>query len=82
MRALVISLVAALALAGCTTSERVASGAVAGGVAGGAIARNPGGVVVGALIGGVGTFIAETADGQCQYRNSQGQVYTRRCHWL
>lgn len=82
MKALVISLAAALALAGCTTSERVASGAVAGGVAGGIIGKNPGGVVVGALIGGFGTFIAEVADGRCQYRNSKGEVYTTKCHWL
>ena len=39
-------------------------------------------LVAGALIGGFGTFLVEQADGQCQYRNSRGQVYTTRCHWL
>ena len=34
MRLAVISVAAALALAGCTTGERVASGTVAGGIAG------------------------------------------------
>ena len=82
MRIAAISIAAALALAGCTTGERIASGTVAGGVAGAAITGNAGGAVVGALIGGFGTFIAETADGQCQYRNSKGQVYTTKCHWL
>lgn len=82
IRLSVISAIAALALAGCTTGEKVASGTVAGGVAGAAISGNAGGAVVGALIGGFGTFLAVTANGNCQYRNSRGQVYTTRCHWL
>ena len=82
VRITVISAIAALALAGCTTGEKVVSGTVAGGVAGAAISGNAGGAVVGALIGGFGTFLAVTADGRCQYRNSKGQVYTTRCHWL
>ncbi len=82
MRLAVISVAAALALAGCTTGERVASGTVAGGIAGAAISGNAGGAVVGALIGGFGTFIAETADGQCVYKNSKGVKYVTRCHWL
>ncbi|WP_419911148.1 hypothetical protein [Hoeflea sp.] len=48
---------------------------------GGAVTRSAGGAVVGALIGGFGTYLAETADGRCQYRNSRGQVYTTRCHY-
>ncbi len=73
--------IAALALAACTTTEKTASGAGVGAVVGAVVSDSVGGAVVGALIGGFGTFIATTAGGNCQYRNSRGQVYTRRCHW-
>jgi hypothetical protein len=75
-------IVAAGALAACTTAERTATGAGVGAVVGGALSNSAGGVVAGALIGGFGTYIAEVADGRCQYRNSRGQIYTTRCHWL
>jgi hypothetical protein len=44
--------------------------------------RGGGGAVAGALFGGFGTYLFEVGDGNCQYRNSKGRVYTRRCHWL
>jgi len=77
-----LAVVAAVTLAGCTTTERTATGAGVGAVVGGVLGKSPGGVVAGALIGGFGTYIAEVADGRCQYRNSRGEVYTTRCHWL
>ena len=76
-----IAAVAALTLTACTTAERTASGAGIGAAVGAAAFRTPAGLVAGALIGGVGTYIATTANGNCQYRNSRGQIYTRRCHW-
>ena len=84
MKALSMTLliVAAGALAACTTAEKTATGVGVGAVVGGALSNSAGGVVAGALIGGFGTFLVETADGRCQYRNSKGRVYTTRCHWL
>ncbi|TCD15518.1 hypothetical protein E0D97_07210 [Oricola cellulosilytica] len=68
MFSLTLMIVAAGALAACTTTEKTLSGAGVGAVAG-------------ALIGGFGTYLFETADGRCQYRNSRGHIYTTRCHW-
>ncbi|MCY6380010.1 hypothetical protein [Hoeflea prorocentri] len=82
MRALVIAVLAAATLSACTTGEKTASGAGVGAIVGGAVTQSAGGAVVGALIGGFGTYLAETGDGMCQYRNSRGQIYTARCHWL
>lgn len=82
MKTALMALVAASLLAACTTAEKTAAGAGIGAAAGAAITRTPGGAIAGALIGGFGTFIAEVADGRCQYRNSKGQIYTTRCHWL
>lgn len=70
------------ALVGCTTTEKTASGAGIGAAIGAVASNSVGGAVAGALIGGFGTFLVELADGQCQYRNSRGRVYTTRCHWL
>lgn len=76
-----VIIVAAGTLAACTTSEKTASGAGIGAAVGALASNSVGGAVAGALIGGVGTYLFETADGRCQYRNSRGKVYTRRCHW-
>lgn len=81
MRALVIAIVAAASLSACTTTEKTASGAGVGAVVGGLATNSAGGAVAGALIGGFGTFLLETADGNCQYRRANGEVYTTRCHW-
>jgi hypothetical protein len=78
---LTLILVAAGTLAACTTAEKTLSGAGVGAVVGGIVSDSAGGAVAGALIGGFGTFLFETADGRCQYRNSRGRVYTTRCHW-
>jgi hypothetical protein len=82
MRALVIALVTAAALTACTTAEKTASGAGAGAAIGAVATSSVGGAVVGALIGGFGTYLLDAGDGNCQYRNSKGQIYTTRCHWL
>ena len=77
-----IAAIAALALTACTTAEKTASGAGVGAVVGAVVSDSVGGAVAGAVIGGIGTYLFEIGDGRCQYRNSRGQVYTRRCHWL
>lgn len=78
----VIALVAALALSSCTTTEKTLTGTAAGAVVGGALTHSAGGAVAGAVIAGFGTFLLETADGQCQYRKDNGDVYTTKCHWM
>ena len=82
MKKCAIAAIAALALTACTTVEKTAIGTGVGAAVGGLAFRTPLGLVAGAVIGGVGTYIATTANGNCQYRNSKGQIYTRRCHWL
>jgi NhaP-type Na+/H+ or K+/H+ antiporter len=81
LKQIIIAAAAALALTACTTAEKTATGTGVGALAGAAIGNSLGGAVVGAVIGGFGTYLLETADGKCQYRNSQGQVYTTNCHW-
>lgn len=81
MKRIIIVAAAAFALTACTTAEKTATGTGVGALAGAAIGNSLGGAVVGAVIGGFGTYLLETADGKCQYRNSQGQVYTTNCHW-
>ena len=81
MKKSAIAIVAALTLAACTTAEKTVSGTGVGAAIGAVATRSVGGAVVGAVIGGFGTYIATTANGNCQYRNSKGQIYTRRCHW-
>jgi len=81
MRALVIAFFAAATLTACTTTEKTAAGAGVGGAIGAVAADSVGGAVAGAVIGGGLTYLLETADGNCQYRNADGQVVTRPCHW-
>jgi uncharacterized protein YcfJ len=81
MRYAAIVLATATALSACTTAEKTITGTAAGAAVGGALTNSVGGAVVGAVVAGFGTYLLETADGQCQYRNNQGQVYTTKCHW-
>jgi len=76
-----MALAAAMALSSCTTAQKTGGAAVAGGLFGAAVGNSVGAAVAGAAIAGFGVFLLETADGQCQYRNSKGQVYTTKCHW-
>ncbi len=82
MKKCAIAAVAALAITACTTAEKTATGTGVGALVGAAVFRTPAGLLAGAAIGGIGTYLATTSNGNCQYRNSKGQVYTRRCHWL
>ena len=75
MKKMLIVLLAVAPLAACTTAEKTVSGAGAGAAIGAIATGGVGGAVVGAAIGGFG-------GGNCQYRNSRGQIYTARCHWL
>lgn len=81
MKSLVIAFVAAVSLTACTTAEKTATGTGVGAAVGALATKSVGGAVAGAFIGGFGTYLYQTADGRCQYRNSKGQVYTSRCHW-
>lgn len=76
-----IVMVAVGSLAACTTTEKTASGAGIGAAVGALASNSVGGAVAGAVIGGFGTYLFQTRNGQCQYRNSRGKVYTTRCHW-
>lgn len=73
----------ALALAGCTPTERGAGiGAASGAVIGGAITGNVRGAAVGAAIGGVtGAVIGNVAGqpGRCYYRDRYGRRYIDAC---
>ena len=82
MKKCAIAAIAALALTACTTAERTATMTGVGAGIGALATNTVGGAVAGAAIAGFGTYLLEVGDGKCQYRNSKGQVYTARCHWL
>ena len=81
MKNLIFATVLAVSVTGCTTLEKTATGAGAGAAIGAAATHSVGGAIVGAFIGGIGTFLATTADGYCQYRRYDGRIITRRCHF-
>ncbi|EKF43937.1 hypothetical protein NA8A_03975 [Nitratireductor indicus C115] len=80
MRSVLISAVALLALAGCTTTERdvgvgTAAGAVVGGLAGGGR-----GALIGAGAGALGGLLVRNLrNGYCEYRDRNGRIYRARC---
>jgi len=80
MRSVIIAAVAALALTGCTTTEKdvgigTAAGAVVGGIVGGGR-----GALIGAGAGAVGGLLVRNLrNGYCEYRDRNGQIYTARC---
>ena len=80
MRKMIVALVAVVALSGCTTTEKdVSVGALAGAAIGG-IAGGGEGALIGAAAGGLGgVLVRNLRNGNCQYRNSRGQIYTARC---
>ena len=82
MKKCAIAAVAALAITACTTAEKTATGTGVGALVGAAVFRTPAGLLAGAAIGGIGTYLATTGGGNCQYRDANGHIYTRRCHWL
>ncbi|GAA4523860.1 lipoprotein [Chelativorans composti] len=81
MRSIVIAAVAALALTGCTTTEKdvaigTATGAVVGGIVGGGR-----GAVIGAGAGALGGLLVRNLrNGYCEYRDRHGRIYTARCN--
>ncbi|MBX3597395.1 MAG: hypothetical protein KF874_07475 [Rhizobiaceae bacterium] len=80
MRKLAISILAAVSLAGCTTTERdVTTGAAAGAIIGG-IVDGGSGALVGAGAGALGGLLVRNLrNGYCQYRDRHGRIYTARC---
>lgn len=83
---LALLVLGAIALAGCTETEKrtatgAAIGAAAGGVIGAAATGTGGGALAGAAIGaGTGAFVAyATRPGYCIYRDRYGRRYEARC---
>ena len=80
MRSVIIAAIAALTLAGCTTTETdvgvgTAAGAVVGGIVGGGR-----GALIGAGAGAIGGLLVRNLrNGHCEYRDRQGRIYTARC---
>lgn len=80
MRKAIIAIIAAVSLAGCTTTERdVGTGAAAGAVIGG-IVDGGRGALIGAGAGALGGLLVRNLrNGYCQYRDHRGRIYTARC---
>ena len=80
MRRSIIALTAVVALSACTTTEKdvsigTAAGAIIGGVAGGGK-----GALIGAGAGALGGILVRNLrNGNCQYRDRNGHIYTARC---
>ncbi len=85
MRNLILALtaVSAIGLAGCTTNEKIASGAGIGAAIGAATTHSLGGALIGAAIGGVGTAIVvkDNHNGWCTYPARDGHLYNAHCRY-
>lgn len=83
MYKLIIAVVTAALLAGCTTAERDAATGAAAGAAIAAVATGgrPGAIAVGALAGGATAVLigAAARKGECRYRTSKGRIYVAKC---
>jgi uncharacterized protein YcfJ len=81
MKKAIVALVTVVSLSACTTTERdVATGAGIGALAGGLIADDLGGALVGGAIGAAGGLLVRNLrNGYCQYRDRNGRIYTARC---
>ena len=80
MRTLIAAAAALFMLSACTTTEKDLSiGTVAGAAIGG-IAGGGKGALIGAGAGALGGLLVRNLrNGNCQYRNSRGHIYTARC---
>jgi hypothetical protein len=81
---LIVALAASsVGLAGCTTGEKIASGAGIGAAIGASTTHSLGGALVGAAIGGVATAIVvkDLHNGWCTYRAPSGRLYNARCRY-
>ena len=72
MRKIGLCLVALMAISGCTSTEKDLSvGTVAGAAIGGIAGGGPG------AVGGL--LVRNLRNGNCQYRDRHGRIYTARC---
>lgn len=73
-------LVALLIMTGCTTTEKDLSVGTVAGAAIGGIAGGGRGALIGAGAGAIGGLLVRNLrNGNCEYRNSRGKIYTARC---
>ncbi|MCB1468107.1 MAG: YMGG-like glycine zipper-containing protein [Rhizobiaceae bacterium] len=82
MKAVIIAMASAIALAGCTTAQQdVAVGTAVGATAGAVISGDVEGAVVGGAAGALaGYLITRQRDGRCLYRDRRtGERYVTRC---
>jgi surface antigen len=82
MKKILIALVAATAIAGCTTAEQdAAGGAVVGAAVGGLATGEVAGAAVGAVVGGAAGVLlgSATRRGECRYRDGRGRIYIAAC---
>lgn len=80
---LALTLASAIGLAGCTTGEKIASGAGVGAAIGAATTHSLGGALIGAGIGALATavIVKDMHNGWCTYRAPSGRLYNARCHY-
>ncbi len=74
--------VIAMAVAGCSQTEKgAATGAAAGAIIGGVVTGNVQGAALGAAVGGVGGALIGSANepGRCYYRDRYGRRYIADC---
>lgn len=75
-----IALTAMIALSACTSTEKDLSVGTVAGAAIGGIAGGGSGAAIGAAAGaGTGLLVRTLRNGNCQYRDNRGHVYTASC---
>ena len=80
MRKIGLCLVALMAISGCTSTEKDLSVGTVAGAAIGGIAGVGRGALIGAGAGAVGGLLVRNLrNGNCQYRDRHGRIYTARC---
>ncbi|EMG51557.1 hypothetical protein WYI_22155 [Ochrobactrum sp. CDB2] len=80
MRKIGLCLVGLMAISGCTSTEKDLSVGTVAGAAIGGIAGGGRGALIGAGAGAVGGLLVRNLrNGNCQYRDRHGRIYTARC---